>query len=104
MLHRCIEGEKVGVDGSKIVGVDRHHDPSPGGTPAPPGERGREPPFFFFFLDLLPRWEKGFPSGPWLPSLGRGESPSKIGSISLFLRSLRWQILPFTVSFISGDP
>ena len=61
---------------------------APGGVPAPPEARGREPPFFFFFLDLLPRWEKGFPSGPWLPWLGRGESPSEIGSISLFLRSL----------------
>ena len=65
---------------------------APGSAPAPPEARGREPPFFFFFfLDLLPRWEKGFPSGPWLPWLGRGESPSEIGSISLFLRSL---ILP----------
>ena len=52
---------------------------------------GEGPPFFFFFLGLLPRWEKGFPSRPWLPWRGRGESPSKIGSISLFLRSL---ILP----------
>ena len=40
MLHRCIEGERVGVDGSKIVDVDRRHDPCPGGVPAPPGERG----------------------------------------------------------------
>ena len=64
---------------------------APGGTPVPPEARGREPPFFFFFLDLLPRWEKGFPSGPWLPWCGRGKSPSEIGSISLFLRS---QILP----------
>ena len=68
---------------------------APGGTPVPPEARGREPPslffFFFFFLDLLPRWEKGFPSGPWLPWLGRGKSPSEIGSISLFPRS---QILP----------
>ena len=63
---------------------------APGGVPAPPEARGREPPFFFF-LDLLPRWEEGFPSGPWLPWLGRGESPSEIGSISLFLRS---QIIP----------
>ena len=62
---------------------------APGGVLAPPEARGREPPFFFFFfLDRLPRWEKGFPSGPWLPWLGRGESPSEIGSISLFLRSL----------------
>ena len=49
----------------------------------PPEARGREPPSFFFFLDLLPRWEKGFPSGPWLPWCGRGESPSEIGSVSL---------------------
>ena len=60
MLHRCIEGEKVGVDGSKIVGVDRRHDPSPGGVPAPPRERGREPPSFFF-LGLPPSWEEGSP-------------------------------------------
>ena len=26
--------------------------------------RKRGGPFLFFFLDLLPRWEKGFPSGP----------------------------------------
>ena len=65
---------------------------APGGVPAPPEARGIEPPFFFFFfLDLLSRWEEGFPSGPWLPWRGRGESPSEIGSISLFLRS---QILP----------
>ena len=48
------------------VGVDCGDDDGPGGVPAPPGERGRETPFFFF-LDLLPRWEKGFPSGPWPP-------------------------------------
>ena len=58
---------------------------APGSVPAPPKARGREPPFFFFFLDLLPIWEKGFPSGPWPPWHGRGESPSEIGSISLFL-------------------
>ena len=65
---------------------------APGDVPAPPEARGREPPFFFFFLDLLPRWEKGLPSGPWSPWHGRGESPSEIGSISLFLRS---RILPW---------
>ena len=58
---------------------------APGSAPAPPEARGRGAPFFFFFLDLLSRWEKGFPSGPWLPWVGRGESPSEIGSISLFL-------------------
>ena len=55
--------EDVGED-DRGVGVDRCRDDGPGGVPLPPGERGREPPFFFFFLDLLPRWEKGFPSGP----------------------------------------
>ena len=50
---------------------------APGNVLAPPQARGREAPFFFFFfLDLLPRWEKGFPSGPWPPWHGRGESPS----------------------------
>ena len=44
MLHHCIEGVKVVVDGSQIVDVDPRHDPCLGGTPAPPGERGREPP------------------------------------------------------------
>ena len=58
---------------------------APGSAPAPPEARGRQPPFFFLFLGLLPRWEKGFPSGPWLPWHGRGESPSKIRSVSLSL-------------------
>ena len=58
---------------------------APGGVPAPSEARGREPPFFFFFLDLLPRWEKGFPSGPWPRWHGRGKSPSEIGSVSLSL-------------------
>ena len=95
MLHCCIEGEKVGFDGSKVVDVDRCHDPSPGGTPAPPGERGRDPPSsFFFFLDLLPRWEKSFPSRPWLPWHRRGKSPSDIGSVSLSLSVYAFFFLP----------
>ena len=39
----------------------------PGSVLAPPKARGREPPFLFFFLDLLPIWEKGFPSCTWFP-------------------------------------
>ena len=73
---------------------------APGGVPAPPEARGREPPFFFFFLDLLPRWEKGFPSGPWLPWLGMGESPSKIGSVSLSLSGSKFSdssLSPFLI-------
>ena len=67
------------------VGVDCGDDDGPGGVPAPPEERGRGAPFSFVFLDLLPRWEKGFPSGPWSPWHGRGECPSEIGSVSLSL-------------------
>ena len=84
-LHRCIEGGRVGDDGGEVVGVDCGDDDGPGGTPVPSEERGREPPSFFFFLDLLPRWEKGLPSGPCSPWHGRGESPSEIGSVSLSL-------------------
>ena len=77
------------------VGEDHGDDDGPRRCSGATGSKGREPPFFFFFffLDLLPRLEKGFPSGPWLPWHGRGESPSEIGSISLFLRSLRSLIL-----------
>jgi hypothetical protein len=50
VLHWCIEGERVGVDGSKIVDVDRRPDPCPDGTPTPPGERGERAPL----LLLLP--------------------------------------------------
>ena len=85
-LHRCIEGGRVGDDGGEVVGEDGADDDGSGSAPAPLEARGRGTPFFFFlFLDLLPRWEKVFPSGPWLPWRGRGESPSEIGSISLSL-------------------
>ena len=77
------------------VDVDHGDDDGPGGVPAPPGEGGREPPFFFFFLDLLPRWEKGFPSSPWYPWRGRGEIPSEIGYVFLSLFVSAFQILPF---------
>ena len=75
---------------------------APGGVSAPPEARGRGPPFFFFFLDLLPRWDKGFLSGPWSPWHGRGESPSEIGSVSLCFCVLGF--FPFTVYYIPRDP
>ena len=68
MSHCCIEGERVGDDSSEVVGVDCGDDDGRGGTPVLAEARGREPPsLFFFFLDLHPRWEKGFPSVPWPP-------------------------------------
>ena len=92
-LHR---GGRVGDDGDEVIGVDCGDDDGSGGVPAPPEERGREPPsFFLFFLDLLPRWEKGFPSGPWPPWHGRAKSPSEIGFVSLSLSVSAFLILPF---------
>ena len=60
-------GEGVGDVGEDDggVGVDCAADDGPGGVPATPEARGREPPSFSFFLGLLPKWEKGSPSGPW---------------------------------------
>ena len=43
MLHRYIEGEKVGVDGSKYVDVDRRHVLAPAALRRH-RERGRESP------------------------------------------------------------
>ena len=75
----------VGEDDG-VVCVDRgDDDDGHDSVPAPLEEKGRGGPFVFFFLDLLPRWEKGFPSGPWPPWHGRGKSPSEIGSVSLSL-------------------
>lgn len=60
-----------------------------------PGREGERAPFSIFFLDLLPRWEKGFPSGSWSPWHGRGESSPKIGYVSLSLSVSAFQILAF---------
>ena len=94
----------VGEDGGG-VGEDRGDDDGPDGVLAPPEARGREPPFFLFFLDLLPGREKGFPSGPWYPWRGRGESPSEIGFVSLSLSASAFPdsvLSPFF--YIPGDP
>ena len=74
----------VGEDGGG-VGEDCGDDDGPRRRSGATGSEGGEPPSFFFFLDLLPRWEKGFPSAPWPPWWRRGESPSEIGSVSLSL-------------------
>ena len=84
------------------VGVDRGDDDGPRWHSGPTGSEGERAPSFFFFLDLLTRWEKGFPSGPWPPWRGRGESPSEIGSVSLCFCVLLW--LCFAVSCIYGAP
>ena len=94
--------EDVGEDEGG-VGLDRGDDDAPGSVPTPPEARGIEPPVFFF-LGLLPRWEKGPPSGPWSPWRGRGESPPPRLDLSLCLSLfLRSGFCPFTVYFITGD-
>ena len=67
------------------VGEDRGDDDGPRQRSGATGSKGERAPLLLFFLNLLPRWEKGFPSGPWPPWRGRGESPSEIGSVSLSL-------------------
>ena len=65
------------------------------GVPAPLEARGREPPFFFFFLDRLPRWEKGSPLVLGSHDVGGARATPRLDlslCLSLFLHS---QILPF---------
>src|SRR3954466_9977750 len=94
--------EDVGeVDGG--VGVDCGDDDGPGGVPAPPGERAREPPSsssLTFSLD----GRRVSPLVHGLHGGGGARAPSRLDlslCLSLFLRS---QIWPFTVSFITRDP
>ena len=68
---------------------------APGSTPAPPEEKGRGGPFVFFFLDLLPRWEKGSPLVLGLHDVGGARAPPRLDlslRLSLFLR---YGLLPF---------
>ena len=55
--------DDVGED-DRGVGVDRGDDDGPRQCSGATEREGERSPFFFFFLGLLPRWEKGFPSGP----------------------------------------
>ena len=83
-------------EGDGDVGEDDGDDDGPRWHSGATESKGQRAPFFlFFFLGLLPRWEKGFPSGPWSPWRGRGESPSEIGSVSLSLSVFAFLILPF---------
>jgi hypothetical protein len=104
VLHRCIDGERVRVDGGEVVGVDRRHDDGPGGVPAPPGERGREPPSFFFFLGLPLDGTRVPPLVHGLHGGGRAGAPPRL---DLPLCSLLFRVpvfWPKTVSYIPGDP
>ena len=94
MLHRRIEGEKVGVDSRKIVDVDRRHNPSPGGTPAPLGESPPPSSSLASLLDgrRVPPLVHGLHGGG-----GAGAPPRlDLSPCSLLFRVS--QIWPFTVS------
>ena len=98
MLHHCIEGERVGVDGTKVVGVDRCHDDCPGGAPAPPGERGRETPPCSSSLTLPLDGTRVPPLVHGLHGGGGARDPPILDLslyLSLFLHS---RFCPFTVS------
>ena len=78
---------------------------APGGTPVPPEARGREPPSFFFFLDLLHRWGRVSPLVHGLHGVGGARPPSEIGSVSLSLSVSAFSdssLSPFLI--FPGDP
>ena len=84
-LHCCIEGGRVGDDGGEVVGEDCGDDDGPGGTPAPPEARGREPPP---------------PSSSLTSSLdGRRVSPLFLG-----LHGVGGARAPLRQSYIRGSP
>ena len=100
MLHRCIEGEKVGVDGSKIVDVDRCHDPCPDGTPVPPEERGREPPPSSSSLAFPLDGRRVPPLVLGLHGVRGARAPPRLDLslyLSLFLRFLDYALSPFLI-------
>ena len=74
---------------------------APGGVPAPPEARGRDPPFFFVFLDLLLDGRRVSPLVLGSHGLGGARAPPRLDLSLCFCVLLFY---PFTVSFISGDP
>ena len=103
-LHCCIEGGRVGDDGGEVVGVDCGDDDGPDGVPAPPKERGREPPSSSSSLTFSLDGRRVSPLVLRPHGLGGARAPPRLDlslCLSLFLRSQIWS---FTVSFITGDP
>ena len=104
MLHRCIEGERVGVDGGEVVGVDRCHDDCPSGVPAPSGERGKEPPSSLLFLVFPIDGRRVPPLVHGLHGGGLARAPPRL-DLSLYSLLFRVPVFwPKTISYIPGDP
>ena len=68
---------------------------APGSAPAPPEARGREPPFFFFFLDLSLDGRRVSPLVHGLHGGGRARAPPILDLSLFFLLFLRSRIPPF---------
>ena len=104
MLHSCIEGERVGVDGSKIVDVDRRLDRCPGGTRAPPEARGREPPPSSSSLASLLDGRRVPPLFHGLHGGGGAGAPVRLDRPLCSLLFHVPQIWQKNISYILGDP
>ena len=86
------------------VGVDCGDDDGPGGVPAPPEARGREPPPSSSSLTLSLDGRRFSPLVLGLHGMGGARAPPRLDlslCLSLFLRYRFWH---FTVSYILRDP
>ena len=101
MLHHCIEGEKVGVDGSKVADVDRPHNPSPYGVPVPSGKSS--PPSSSSFASPLDG-RRVPPIVHGLHGCGGARAPPRLDLPLCSLLFCAPQIWPKPVSYILGDP
>ena len=84
MLHGCIEGERVGVEGSKIVDVDVVTILAPAAFRHHRERRGESPPPFSSSLASPLDGRRVPPLVHGLHGGGGDGSPSEIGSPSLF--------------------
>ena len=72
------------------VGEDRGDDDGPRWRSGAIGNKGRGAPFFFFFLDLLPTWEKVSPLVLGSHGVGGARAPPRLDlslCFSLVMRS-----------------
>ena len=95
MLHHCIEGEKVGDDGSNILGVERRHDDGPAVFRCHWERGGDSPHPSYSSLTFSLDGRRVSPLVLGLHGMGGARAPPRLDlslCLSLFLRSL---ILPF---------
>ena len=94
--------DDVGED-DRGVGVDRGDDNGPGGVPAPPEARGREPPSSFSSLTFSLDGRRVSPLFLGFHGMGGARAPPRL-DLSLCLSVfLRFRFCPFAVSFKTGD-